>query len=95
MSGRERAFVAFLAPRGVVAASVAALAASGLADAAEEAAAKGVDNPALVSAAAQAEHVRTIMMLVILVTVAVSASAGLRFARWLEVDNPVPADEGV
>lgn len=88
LSGRERTFVAFLAPRGVVAASVTALAATGLAEAAEAATADGAVNTALQAAAAQAEHIRTLMMLVILVTVTISTLSGLRFARWLEVDAP-------
>lgn len=91
----ERAFVGFIAPRGVVAASVAGLAANSLTEAAEAAAASGKASIVLELAAQQADHGCTIIMLVILTTVTVSSLVGLKFARWLEVDNPLLSREEV
>ncbi len=102
LEGRERAFVAFLAPRGVVAASVSALAVSSLSDAAEQAqnAVLAAGSPAsgplaaaasaLAEAAAQATHARTLLMLIIFVTVTVSTLLGMRVARALCVDLVSP-----
>lgn len=74
LTWRERAFVALMAPRGIVAASVAAILALRLAE----------------EGAAGAERLVPLTFLVVIGTIAVYGLAGPYIARWLEVARPNP-----
>lgn len=80
LTGRERLFAAFMGPRGIVAASVAALAADRLAHAA----------PPGSAVAAIAGKVETLVLLVIITTVTICASLAAPVARALGVAAGTP-----
>ncbi|GMV25539.1 MAG: hypothetical protein AMXMBFR58_15700 [Phycisphaerae bacterium] len=92
LSWRERAYAAFFAPRGVVAASVVSIAASRLTALAAEAAGgeSSFDPGRITMLAAEARHFEITMFLLIVVTVVQVSLLGLPLAALLRVRAAAP-----
>lgn len=82
LSIRERLFVSFLAPRGIVAVSTASIVAIAFAEAARRAVEQGADPGGLVE---QGARVETLVVAVVFVTVALGGSLARPVARVLKV----------